>query len=402
MILLITASFPPEPIVAASMTLDLARALAGKEKVVILAPPPSRPLGFKFEEKNPPELVFDKIILKSFVYPKSNLFGRAYENYSFGRLSTDFIKENHSGIKCCYVNTWPIISQYMNIRALMKYSIPSVTHVQDIYPESLSTRFPLSISAFYNALMNVDKYILKNSTRVIANSNFMKQVFTENRGIDGNKIGVVQNWGNRRDFREYGSTIVNKKMNGSGKTSFTFMFMGNIGPVAGVDFLISCYDKSRITAANLVIAGCGSEKGKCQKLAGSLKNKDIRFLDVPAGKDYEAQMEADVMLLPVKKGAGMSSVPSKLQSYMFSGKPVIACVDEKSETAYTIKTSRCGWVIPPENQDILISTLKHVSSQPASCLNELGINGLKYATEHFSRDMNLEKLVSVITGIMRK
>jgi glycosyltransferase involved in cell wall biosynthesis len=401
MILLISANFPPEPIVSASMTFDLTEALSEKNKVVVLTPRPSRPLGFIFPHETGPKGKFEHVILNSFVYPKSYLHGRALENYSFGRHATNFIARYHSSIKCCYVNVWPLISQYMIIRILMHYSIPSVTHIQDIYPESLTNRLPLLRSILGKILIPFDKFILNNSTRIIANSFFMKKVFVETRGISEFKIEVVQNW--RDEHKFFADKVVpeNLGFSNSKLKPFTFMFLGNIGPVAGVDFIIRCFDEAKLNETKLVIAGCGSEKERCEKLAESLNNSNIHFRNVPDGKVFEVQKEADVMLLPVKKGAGMSSIPSKLQAYMFSGKPVIACVDEKSETSSTIMHCRCGWVIPPENPDILINTMRHVLSQPGSHLQELGINGLKYANENYSRVTNLTKIVSLITDTMR-
>ena len=64
------------------------------------------------------------------------------------------------------------------------------------------------------------------------------------------------------------------------------------------------------------------------------------------------------MLLPLKKGAAMSSIPSKLPAYMFSKKPIIGSLDVQSDTARAIIESDCGLVVEPENEQALINAFK--------------------------------------------
>ena len=72
------------------------------------------------------------------------------------------------------------------------------------------------------------------------------------------------------------------------------------------------------------------------------------------------------------------------------------CVDENSDTAYAIKESGCGWVLPPENTGILAETMKKVASHQNGNLKTYGENGLRYATQFYSSKRNLPKLVSAI------
>jgi glycosyltransferase involved in cell wall biosynthesis len=166
--------------------------------------------------------------------------------------------------------------------------------------------------------------------------------------------------------------------------------------VAGVDFIIKCFAIAGIQKARLIIAGSGSMKKSCFELASSFKSAHIEFWDVPTGHVAEIQDKADVMLLPVKNGAAMSSIPSKLSAYMFSQKPVISCVEETSDTANAIKRANCGWVVPPENTDQLMRLFRTVITIPESELLFYGKNGFQYALENFSKENNLPKLVNLI------
>ena len=140
----------------------------------------------------------------------------------------------------------------------------------------------------------------------------------------------------------------------------SFMYLGNIGPVAGVEFLIHSFVKANLKRARLIIAGSGSRKQSCIELARYYQDAAIEFWDVPDGKVPEVQSQADIMLLPVKRGAAMSSIPSKLPAYMFSRKPIIASLDLQSDTARAIVESDCGIVVDAENEQALIGALQEV------------------------------------------
>jgi glycosyltransferase involved in cell wall biosynthesis len=130
----------------------------------------------------------------------------------------------------------------------------------------------------------------------------------------------------------------------------------------------------------------------------SLRKIDrIDFIDVPDGKVPEIQGSADVMLLPIIKGAASSSIPSKLPAYMFSKKPIIASVDVDSESARLINKSKSGWVVDePENIDMLVNIMRKAYLSEKSELELKGENGFNFAMEKLSKKNNLKQLVKLI------
>ena len=388
--LLISAVYTPEPVVSARLTEDIYCYLLKKGyKVKVLHPFPTRPAGFQFDETI--RFGEDEILTDSFTCPKNSLVGRIWESISFGKSCRKFIRIHHDEIECIYANAWPIYSQFAIVKAAKKYQIPSIIHVQDIYPESLTNKLPLIIREVVRSLiMPIDKYILRKSHKVVAISEKMKGYLVDTRGIEDSKVDVVINWQDEKDFLDNKQEIHGE----DGKHPFTFMYMGNIGPVAGVDLLIEAFKVAKIDNSCLVIAGSGSMKESMKKLAHGYSNID--FWDVPNGKVPEVQSMADCMLLPIKKGAAGSSIPSKLSAYMFSAKPIIGCVDEGSDTANAILDAKCGWVIEPENVGVLARKMEAISQMPSGQLKVLGANAKEYGMMKLSKDVNLGKLVNII------
>jgi len=392
-ILIVAGVFPPEPIVSAKIAYDLSVALSKNHQITVLCPKPTRPFGFDFSSSKISDEQFTRIEMNSFTCPQSSFTGRFRENYSFGLQTAKYIDDHHQEIDAVYADTWPLFGQYFVVRAARKHNLPVVIHVQDIYPQSLANKLgPLSAIVNF-ILLQLDKYILKKATAIIAISEYMKEYLAQTREIEKQKISVVLNWQDESSFLQ-----VNNKQASFDK--FTFMYLGNIGPVAGVELLIDAFAEANIPDSRLVVAGSGSQKSELIKKAKLHQRSDIQFWSVPEGKVAESQSKADVMLLPIKKGAASSSIPSKLPAYMFSAKPVICCADADSFTARSIKESGCGYVVEPENSLELSKKLVLIAQQKNEVLNHMGENGCKYARAVFSKNANLNKLVKVVNDLI--
>ena len=79
--------------------MDIVTALADNSyEVTVISPKPTRPLGFKFDTQNNRKYSFKHIVIDSYTYPESKLFGRMKESYSLGKAFAKFIKKNHHSI----------------------------------------------------------------------------------------------------------------------------------------------------------------------------------------------------------------------------------------------------------------------------------------------------------------
>jgi glycosyltransferase involved in cell wall biosynthesis len=395
-ILIISAVFPPEPVVSAKLSFDLATELSRNHEVVVLSPKPSRPFGFNFKDHNT-EFIFKHILLNSFTCPQFSIWGRLRESFSFGLHCYKYILKNSSQISLIYFNTWPLFGQFFVVKAAKKSNIPIVIHIQDIYPESLINSLPLGGFFLIPLLRPIDRYNLSNCLKIIAISEKMKSYLTKTRHIKDDKILVVQNW---QDEKEFVQDEIKNRDSDNTDLPFTFMYLGNIGPLAGVENLIEAFLLTDLTKCRLVLAGSGSMKESLVKKSKKSNTNTIEFWDVPAGKVPEVQRSADVFLLPLKKGGSSNSVPSKLMSYMYSKKPVIAAVETDSETANSIALADCGWIVPPENIKLLSSAMIKAYLTSKVDLEKKGYNGQIFASHNFSKKINLQKISELLISMI--
>jgi len=398
MILIVSALFPPEPVVSANLSFDIANALVEKDEVVVISPKPSRPLGMTFDDNNVP-YKFKHILLNSYTHPKSHLIGRFIESYSLGIHTKKYIDVHHQDIEVIYANTWPLFAQKYLVEVASKYKIPLVLHVQDIYPESISEKTPFFGSLINKLLLPMDKNILKHSSAIITISYKMRDYLINSRHLEEDKISVVRNWQDDDIFINF----KNKNKNQLNKDKkFTFMYLGSISPSAGVDLLVHAFSKADLEDAQLIIAGGGSDKEKCMKIAKTYKDKDIQFYEVSGVEVPAMQARADVLMLPLKKGVAKTALPSKLTAYMLSGKPVIASIDVDSEPADIIRDNGCGFAIEPENEKELINCMEEIFRKNRDELLKMGEQSFNYAKENLSRKYNLSKIIKIIKNAKRE
>lgn len=392
-IVIVTAVFPPEPVVSANLSYDIAIRLSEKNNIVVLSPKPSRPYGFNFCQVQMLSKPFKHKILDSYTFPLSKLMGRIRESYSFGKATANYISEYKNDIRVIYANTWPLFGQFFLIREAKKYHLPIVLHVQDIYPDSLTKKLNRLIgSVFFSILLPLDRYILKNSTKVICISKDMIAYLQKSRKIKLDKFVMARNWQN--------DEILTQKHVKKESTNFVFMYLGSISASAGVETLIKAFDKAGIKNSKLVIAGSGNDKMKCEVLAASLQNDTIIFCDVRQEEVGRMQSEADVLLLPLKKDVSLTATPSKLTAYMFSGKPIIACVEAESDTAKILFESGSGLICDPEDVEQLSFKMREISGFAQYELKRMGNSARVFANENLSKRINLDKIVATIENVI--
>jgi glycosyltransferase involved in cell wall biosynthesis len=403
---IVNCVYPPEPVVSAHIGADLAAYLTRNgASVTVLCPFPTRPHGAAYPDharRAQPQITrergADVVRLPSFTAPESRLLPRLWESYSFGRHVSDYLDHHLTNVDVVYANAWPLPSQALIARWCVRRRIPLVLHIQDVYPESWLNRLPGAARALIGGpLVAMDRRTVHQATRVVVISANMHHTYVEDRGLPAEKVVTIFDWQDESLFEDLPARQEVHERERIPSDRFTFMYLGNIGPVAGVEFLITAFARASLTHAQLVIAGAGSNKQACEALAQKLGVDTVHFIACPTPRDAAIlQQMSDVCLLPLRRGAGMSSIPSKLMAYLLSAKPVLAPVDAGSDTAHCIDEAACGWVGEPEDVQWLAAKMSEVAVLPEAALSAMGARGRSYALENFSKAANVRRLAALV------
>lgn len=390
-IVIVSCVFPPEPLVSARLSEDIANRISDHERVVVLCPRPSRPNGYSLT-RDKANSKFETITLSSFICPESRIFGRLKESYSFGKAGARYIEEHHEEIKAIYANTHPTFGQYFLIKVAHKYNIPCAIHIQDLYPESITSKLGWIGKILNPFLTKVDSHYMRKASKLIAITNDMKMHLIGSRRLPQDFVKVVYNWQDESMFKTHDSSCKNS-------SPFTFMFLGNLNPTANLSSIIHAFGKTKSENVRLIIAGSGVDKDNLKALASQYPDKEILFEEVLPYQVPKMQSKADVLLLPLMKGISKTAMPSKLPAYMFSGKPILASLERDSEVGHIIEDYNCGWVVEPENIGLISTQMDKCVNQLTSNLEEMGSNGQSFGFAHFSKASNLKSICNIIDDL---
>lgn len=396
-ILIISAVFPPEQVTSAFLNYDLARELAKNYDVTVLRPFPTRPIGMIYENDGLKDEPFETVLINSYTHPQSQLVGRFRESIDFGRKCAEYIKAHHRDIAFIYNNPWQLFGVKIIAKAAKKYKIPYTIAIQDIYPECLFTNkhYPKNAVKLAMALLKpIDLYYQKNAAFIRTISEEMADYLSISRKLPRDKYLVVNNWQNDEDFE---NLIISAN---TGK--LRFVYTGSINVHANVDLIIKAFAKADLPNSELIIYGGGNKKDACVKMVEELGLKNVNFDFVRRSEIPQVQADASALVLALPTGNGNLCLPSKMTSYLLSGKPVIASVDMDSATTRYISDAQCGISVAPDSIDALAEGFKRFAALSIQARQLMGINSRKYAESHLTREVNLKMVVDAINSVVER
>lgn len=396
-VLLISAVYPPEPVVSARLSADLREhLLEGGHEVRVLCPLPSR--GVRADDAWDASRDGAGVVrLGSYRSPASRLVGRLRESWDLGRRAARWMRApGRERFDVVYANVWPLFGPWEIARAAGALGIPFVLHVQDVYPESLGTKLsPRAYRFVAPPLLALDRALTRRCAAVVLISERIRRHYAGSRGI-GDRARVVRNWVDAAQFLVTHDRRAVCAEYGIPDDRFTFLYLGNLSPVSAVDSMIRAFATVPRAGMQLVIVGEGAAKERCARLISELRLENVLLRSEPdAGKVARVQSMADVFLLPTLAGVAASSTPSKCISYMFSGKPILAAVDAESDAADDLREAGCGWICAPEAIAAIGEAMGRCASIPVEEREAKGRSARRYAERTFGKGVGVGRLAGL-------
>ena len=317
----------------------------------------------------------------------SSFIGIALEYLTFIITGIYFAKKNlinkKKFDKIFVYGTSPITQALVAIYVKKKLKIPIILWVQDLWPESVIYTGYIKNKFLIEILRSLTKYIYKNSDIILIQSPDFKK-----------RIKDIYNHKNIHYLPNPPEEISIKKRKFSiNKNNFNVFYAGNFGKAQNLEILIK--------AANIL-----KNKTKIKFYFFGDKKKAINLLNLKTkyklencyfpgyvDKKYFTFLlrHASVLTLGLKKNEIWSvTIPSKLQSYLNSGRPIIGFLTGTS--AKIIKDSKVGYAVSPDDFKGLAKTIEKLSKKSKKSLNIMGMNGKSYCKKYFNINNIINRL----------
>jgi len=392
-ILIITHNFWPEvfPIN------DIAWELAKKKKVTVITGYPNYPDGAIFKNYTNNNISKKKIknveIIRLPIIPRKN--GSTvnlilnYLSFIFSFIiffKKKFIKEKPDII--FFYGVSPITSAIPAIILKKIYKSKLILWVQDLWPESISSTNHIKNKFLLSLIGRIVNIIYKYSDKILVQSNSFKKILLKKKL--NKKIEVLYN----SSIIKKNNIQLNSKLKKILKNNFCITYAGNIGKAQS---LLEITKLSTIFNNNsmikFLIIGNGSEKEKIKNEIKKNNIKNIIILDrVSQKKIWKILKLSQVLFITLKDSYIFNhTIPSKLQSYMAVGKPIIGSI--KGESSKIIIKSKCGLINKPGDIKKLESNIYNIYKMSKSKRKIMGTNAKKYYNKYFKNSEQIKKLI---------
>lgn len=266
---------------------------------------------------------------------------------------------------------------------------PIVIWYQDLWPESffaVTKKNPHSMLGRF--LEVVVRWIYNNTDLMLLQS----PLFQKNLNRLGYKgaIDVVYNWAPAMSKTSEKPVWLSELPT----DKFIVVFAGNIGRVQAIKEIILAAKElqDKDPSIHFVLAGDGSYLSEAKTLADSFKLKNVQFVGRKPLSDMPALFErSQALIVSLNDDPALNLViPSKLQAYMSSGKPIVGFLNGAG--AEIIEASSCGVVARAQNVTDFSEKILQLRQKSEQERLKLGQNALEFFNAHFEKSKGVAKV----------
>lgn len=261
----------------------------------------------------------------------------------------------------------------------------SVMWVQDLWPETLLAMGVFNGRIMRRVVTKATSFLHRGMTRILIQTPVFRTSI-EQQGVNSDRIVYVPNWAEahfepvavpqdapeRQEFRP----------------GFNVLFAGNIGDAQGIDTIVGAMKElSDLDDLHWIVLGDGRRSSWLRsQVAASDHPERVHLL---GRKPLESMPTwfalADVLVATLKADPVFrSTIPSKLQSYLACGRPIVAGMD--GEGARVIDDSQSGATAPAGDAKALAAAVRRIYDSSSEERATMSANARSYYLTHFERN----------------
>lgn len=273
--------------------------------------------------------------------------------------------------------------------------VPYLLYCCDLWPESMKAMLGSRGTAIIRHFGRICRKIYSSADRIAIESPSFEEYFTSYHKVPANKLFYLPQF----------STDGGKPVFDAHE-SVNFYFMGNMGTVQCIPFILKSFKKALEIAPkanitlNFVGDGVAVREAKEYVKQNGLTKSVVFHGRHPFSEMQHFYAQADVCVMALDDSSLIgTTIPSKLQGYMAAGKPVIAAV--RGGARFVLDESGCGVVVDPGDVDGFASAMANLAVDENKRL-EYGELSRQYFESHFTKHAFLDaienELITLVKG----
>ncbi len=269
--------------------------------------------------------------------------------------------------------------------------IPLFLWVQDLWPESLSATGAVKSPWILRQMEHMVRSIYRRCDLILVQSEaFIPSVLS----LGGRADAIAYFPNTAESFYRHIILEPDAPERAELPSGFRVMFAGNLGAAQDLSTLIAAAEHLKDHSdVQWIIIGDGRMR---DWLHTQVRDKGLEHCVHLLGTRAATAMPryfalADVLLVTLKKQPIFAlTVPSKLQSYLACGRPIIAALE--GEGARLVREAGVGLTAPPEDAQALASAVIEMKDASPACREQMGARGREFFEKHFDRTRLIERL----------
>lgn len=272
--------------------------------------------------------------------------------------------------------------------ARWRFRAPILFWVLDLWPETLSAIGVVRSTRVLRAVSVLVRWIYAQCSRVLVQSRaFIPDIIRHD--VPAERVMYFPNWVESM----YTVPVTPAASLARLPAGLRVMFAGNIGEAQDFPAIIAAADTLKDRDVIWLIVGDGrmAERAKEEVRKRRLTAK-VHFLGRHAPDVMPSFFAAaDALLVSLRAEPIFAlTVPGKVQSYLASGRPILAMLD--GEGGRVVAEANAGFVCPAGDSDGLAANVLKLAALPSHERHELGANGKRYAELNFDRTRLFDRL----------
>jgi len=241
----------------------------------------------------------------------------------------------------------------------------------------------------------VEGSVLKAADSMVVVSPAMRDVAT-GLGVSTSKIWEISNYSARKIEvvnREFARKIFDWKSD-----EFVVVHTGNMGTKQGLENVVeSSRNLNRDAKVKIYLVGHGNQESNLRMLCNGLEN--ITVIPAVADDQYSALLSAADLLLVNERSTQMDmSLPSKLTSYLYSERPVLAAVPRGGATWKFL--DGIAELVEAGKPSLLARAIEDLSQDPEK-RKRLASKGLEFARKNLDAEIGRRKYLDWVNSLIQ-